>query len=473
MLSRHDLEVIARDPALPGLVILLDHGQALGLVQQLYPEHGISDLSVSYLKYKPRTNCLAGFTAHTAHTAQSVQSTEEPLQISAKAYPEKEYAKQRARYTKAGRAGQNGGELLFIDAWQLVFWSFPRDRKIGVLNDLADAVGRRQLLLDLLPEAPELPERTELAQARLETLCYKSERRYVGRLVVEGEARALIKVYEEGDFNNACKAAQSISSFTAGDGLRLARPVALSQEKRIIVSQWLSGRPLRPQLFSAYAALQQNANHEKNHILNQVQAVGAALAAFHRQRPGSLAALAPENEALSVLAAANAAALLCPAPATRLRRLATRIAAELLSGPVQSCPIHGDFSADQVLVDAGKENSIAIVDYDQARIADPAVDFGSFMAQLLYDEAAGSLAVGSAERIGTTLLQGYLAACGNGQGAPRKDLSRRSLYTAAKLLQLAPQGFRSRHALWPELMARLLHSATLHWKNHARSQARK
>ena len=36
--------------------------------------------------------------------------------------------------------------------------------------------------------------------------------------------------------------------------------------------------------------------------------------------------------------------------------------------------IHGDFSSDQVLVDGADDGGIAIVDYDQARIGDPAAD---------------------------------------------------------------------------------------------------
>lgn len=442
MLNGHDLEVTARDPGLPGLSILLDEERALGLLQRLYPEQAIRDLSVSYLKYKPRTNCLAGFAASVG--------AQEAIRISAKAYPEKEYAKERARCQKGNGAGQGGHEPHFVDAWQLAVWSFPRDRKLTGLAALGEADARRRLLQDILPAMPEL------WPAGIETLRYKNERRYVGRLLVGGEARALIKVYEARDFKNACRAARTIGTFAAGGGLSVAGPLGISQDERIIISRWLDGRPLRQILHEA---------RDLSRKPGRLQAVGAALVGFHQEGPGSLAMASPENEAFSVLAAANAAAFLCPALAARLRHLAAGIAAELLSMPPQHHPIHGDFSSDQVLVDGSDDGGIAIVDYDQARIGDPAADLGSFTAQLFYDEAAGAFAAGTAEVLGGALLKGYLDACGQ-----RETLSRYNLHTAAKLLQLMPQAFRARHPQWPELMARLVYHAAAFWRKHARHE---
>ena len=289
MLNGHDLEVIAREPGLPGLSILLDPERALGLLQRLYPEQAILNLSLSYLKYKPHTNCLAGFAAGVG--------AQKAIRISAKAYPEKEYAKERARCQKGNGAGQGGHEPHFVDAWQLAVWSFPRDRKLPGLAALGEADARRRLLQDLLPAMPEL------WPAGMETLRYKNERRYVGKLLVGGAARALIKVYEARDFKNACRAARTIGTFAADGGLSVAGPLGISQDERIIISRWLDGRPLRQLLHET---------RELSRKSGQLQAVGAALAGFHRESPGSLATAVPENEALSVLAAANATAFLCP-----------------------------------------------------------------------------------------------------------------------------------------------------------------
>ena len=72
----------------------------------------------------------------------------------------------------------------------------------------------------------------ELWPAGMETLRYKNERRYVGKLLVGGAARALIKVYEARDFKNACRAARTIGAFAAGGSLSVAGPLNISQNSR-------------------------------------------------------------------------------------------------------------------------------------------------------------------------------------------------------------------------------------------------
>jgi hypothetical protein len=84
--------------------------------------------------------------------------------------------------------------------------------------------------------------------------------------------------------------------------------------------------------------------------------------------------------------------------------LAPRIAAELLAEPAEQRPIHGDFSADQVLVAA---HGIGIIDYDQTRLGDPAADFGTFIARLEHNEVCGALPAGRAGEIAEALSDGY------------------------------------------------------------------
>ena len=435
MLATSDQAVLKRDPQLPGLALLLDTKRMLDVLQLIYPQQHIQGLTSTYLKYKPQTNCLVGFLADTSSG---------PMRITAKTLPEREYAKARAKAEKEDAAAQAHGQHHFLDEWLTMLWAFPMDKKIAGLVDLAHADRRMVLLQSLLPDQPEL------WPAELETLCYKPERRFVGRLNLAGKARALIKIYED-DFKNAWKAAQTIDAFPADARLTVSRPLGQSREKRIIISQWLPGTALRRQLFSADAALDQQ----------QLQAIGTALAVFHQQEPGMLAKISREHEALAVLAAAGAAAFLQPALSQRLRSLAAELAAELLVVPAQLCPIHGDFSADQVLVN-GK--AIAIIDYDQARLGDPAADFGAFTAQLIYDEITGRLKSGSAEAISAHLLQGY---CSEGGGKQRP--ARTDLYLAVKVLQLAPQLFRERQPNWADRMELVLQHAEKNWKAYAKT----
>jgi aminoglycoside phosphotransferase (APT) family kinase protein len=160
-----------------------------------------------------------------------------------------------------------------------------------------------------------------------------------------------------------------------------------------------------------------------------------------------------------VLVAANAAAWLCPDLAQRLRRLATRIAAELLAVPAAQRPIHGDFSADQVLVAA---RGIGIIDYDQTRLGDPAADFGTFIAQLERNEVCGTLPAGRAGEIAEALSDGY---CRQARCAPSFQTD---LYVAAGLMRLAPHGFRNRLADWPTHIENVLQRAERFFRAYSR-----
>lgn len=432
-----DLDVIKRDPTLPGLEVLLDSERMQSVLRRLFPEYNILGLSSSYLKYKPQTNCLAGFVADTPTGL---------VRITAKTYSKQEYNKIRAKFQQEQLSGQIQAAQFFLDEWLLVVWPFPWDKKITGLADVADPERLKALLSTLLPDKPEL------WQAQLDTLCYKPERRYVGKLSVAGQARALIKIYAD-DFKNARKAAETVCSFPASKLLTVSRPMGLSRDKQIIISQWLPGRPLRQELFKQSAAGRPDTA--------QLRAVGRGLAAFHQQKPGLLAKGSLEHDALAVLAAAGAAAFLLPSLSQRLRFLAAGLAAELLAYPTQLLPIHGDFSADQVLV---SPKDIAIIDYDQARLGDPAADFGSFIAQLLYDEATDNLESGCAKAITQAFMAGYFGNKGTGRLPARTDL-----YLSVKLLQLVPQVFRERHPNWAGRMEFLLQHAETHWNNHAKN----
>ena len=67
-------------------------------------------------------------------------------------------------------------------------------------------------------------------------------------------------------------------------------------------------------------------------------------------------------------------------------------------------PIHGDFYAKQALVmDAG----IALLDFDQAAVGEPAVDLGNFVAHLEREALEGRIPAERIEEMTSALLQGY------------------------------------------------------------------
>lgn len=431
MLSNPDRRVVAQDDKLSGLAVLLDEHRALTAFREAWPQHRLQALTTTYLRYKPGVRCLAGYVA---------QTPDGPLLMHAKAYTADEYARVPISAATSASTGSTSAPCSLEDQC-IAAWMFPTDRSLKGLSDLASAKVRAKWLRKRLPDQPAL------WCAQLTTLRYKPERRYVGKLTATHGADAVVKVYDPWDFDNAWRAAKTVQAWTVREPLIVSQPLGRSKDRRFIVSQWLVGEPLSEFL--------PGADYSAHHL----QQVGAALAEFHQQAPGHLARVAREDEAMAVLAAANAAAWLCPDRAQRLRRLASRTAAELLAEPTELGPIHGDFSVDQVLVTA---QGVGIIDYDQTRVGDPAADFGTFIAQLEHDEICGLLPAGRAAEIANALSDGYCRHSGCVQPIQT------DLYVAAGLLRLATQSFRNRLAEWPTHIEKVLLRAESSFRTHAR-----
>lgn len=94
-----EAEIIRRDPAVPGLALLLDPDAFLAALRSVRPEAKLESARITYVKYKPGTNCLTGYRLIVAGT---------PVDLYGKAYPRtaKKKAAQSAR--RAGSAGALG-----------------------------------------------------------------------------------------------------------------------------------------------------------------------------------------------------------------------------------------------------------------------------------------------------------------------------------------------------------------------------
>jgi aminoglycoside phosphotransferase (APT) family kinase protein len=316
------------------------------------------------------------------------------------------------------------GRLLLADQ-AIALSVFPNDDRLGALRLLADTVSRERLLRELLPDRPEW---WSSGVARLR---YKPERRYVAQLRGAGP-NAVLRIYEEARFSAAQRGAGALSSTGR---LRLPRPWVASAEHRLLVYEWLPGRPLNELIA------------EPDLDPRAIAAVGAALAEWHRQTGAPLACRSHEVEATALAAAVRGVAAVCPHLQPRARALAERLAALLARPPARYCPIHGDFYADQVLL-AGDE--VAILDLDNAALGDPAVDLGNFAAHLENDALHGRLDARRVKLLQNALLEGYRAS------TQRPVPVTFWWHTAAGLLRLAPHPFRRRVPDWPERTAAIL-----------------
>lgn len=416
MLSRPDAKLAARDRAVPGLALLLDPEALAEACRRRLPELGVSRAHLEYVRYKPGTNCLAGYRFELGGAT---------IEGYAKAFNAEDW-------NVPETAGKPGAVRCAIEGHAIAVFLFPHDAKLPWLDRLGDVDRRRALLRARLPNQPGHWD------AALRTLRYKPERRYVGQLLTDGGPWAVAKVYSDPRFATAAANAKHVRS---QGRLQIARRIASSDRGRMLLLEWLDGRLLAEAIGAPGFAP------------GDLAAVGEALAELHGQRPRVLRPLAPEDGAKAFFAIARGLAVLCPPLARQADRLALRLAESLACEPAGISTVHGDFYAKQVLL-AGDE-TVAILDLDQAACGDPAADLGNFLAHLEADALRGTLDPRRIAPLADALLAGYGAA--RQQPTP----SRVGVCTAAALFRLAHDPFRHRETEWPDRIAAILDRAEM------------
>lgn len=413
-----DAAVVARDRAIPGLGLVLDADAFAAALAERLPEAGIRGARARYLRYKPGTACVVAYTLDTDRGG---------VEVHARAHAQGEREK-AAKVTRAGAAPSRlGPGTLVLEDDLVALWAFPNDSDLGVLPQLAARRPRRALLERIL--GPDTP----FGDADLRPLRYKPQRRFTARLDTPTGARAIVKAYDRG-FERARRCAAIAAG--ASNLAPVAAPLGWSRSKRVIVLDWLPGRPL-DEILRADDALAEELS----------AGAGEALGRLHAGMPRD-AALGRFDEPRRVAEAAEALAAVLPELGQRGRALARRLVAAAEGRPALA--IHGDFSADQVIVDSGRA---ALVDLDECAIGDPATDLGSFVARLELEAIAGRLGPRAVTAAAIGLTEGYAATSG---GRPREDVN---ASIARGLLRLATEPFRFREPSWPVLALALLERA--------------
>jgi tRNA A-37 threonylcarbamoyl transferase component Bud32 len=412
VLSPFEADLVRRDSGLPGLAIVLDPEAFVGALQRSLPTADLGPARITYVKYKPGTNCLVGYRLTVAGTV---------VDVHAKAYGANAAKKLQKAHEQSGQPGALGRGRIPLDDCQVVVSVFPNDAKVKALPFLVDAETRLGLLDEVFPDRPDLSIGT------LRGLVYKPERRYVARLLSEDGPQAVLKLYTRPGYEDVQRHRVSYESRSP---LRLASRLGQSYHHAALAFDWLPGRLLSEAIldtqFDAHALV----------------TVGAAIAQLHAQTPAGLMRLTHEAEANTLLSEATLLSLVCPHLAQRAETLARRLAAHLVDRSPVYRLIHGDFHARQVLLNG---DTAAILDLDRAVCADPIIDLGLFVAHLEREVIRGNLSANRIEPLAQALLDGYAAA--THQTVADDEIR---LYTAVELLRLAPRFFRYREPDWPE-----------------------
>jgi Ser/Thr protein kinase RdoA (MazF antagonist) len=410
--ARADAALAAREAALPALGALLDPGAFAELLRAFAPEAQIVAARGRYVRYKPGARCVAAYRVELAEGEVLAHGIAHGPGAGEK------LAKLRTRRAAASALGDG---RFFREDLGLAIELFPNDARLRPLARLADPAFRDRLMARLRVVEKGQP------LAELEALAYKPERRFVARATAGDGARAVVKIHTPADFH----AAQAGHGYESRDALRLARCLRTSPRHSAVSYEWMEGDALDPLAAGADGAL---------------ECAGAALAELHAQLPPSLEQSLEQES----LASARLAAVLVPALAARAPRRPEEGTARLAASAHVPRSLHGDFHAGQLLTARG---TTVLLDLDRACAGPAAQDVAVFAAHLELRAAHDGGGLRRTADAVARLLDGYARI------APAPGFDDVALHTAAALVSIAPQPFRTRDPEWPALLEALLDRA--------------
>lgn len=405
-------DLLRRDRELGGLAELLDPERFSEAISRAAGIE-VSAARRNYARYKPGVNCLVGYELETSRGDLSL------------------YARTHRAGSDEKISGAESGVISVENA--SVYYEFPRDRRLPLLESLADHPRRRRNPLADWP--------LSLAAGQLRTIRYKPERRWVACLEVGSKPVAAVKVYSSAGFRRADVASDA---FGDRDLLRVTHPIhRVSSPRGAIVWPWLVGELLSEEIY---------AGRVRDSDLHNV---GRALAELHAQRCEGLPVLHAEQAERALVATARDVAVLLPELGARCDALLGRLAPGSSTGAGRLVALHGDFYAKQVLL---AEDRVGVIDFDSACIGPPERDLALFGAHLWSDAVRGRLAEDRVEGLEAAFLSGYRGHRGHrgdqsGRAYSEADLLRER---AAGLFGLLHHPFRSGDPEWPQAIERVL-----------------
>ncbi|HVS30094.1 MAG TPA: phosphotransferase [Thermoanaerobaculia bacterium] len=404
MLSEADAVLVRRDPAIPGLALVLDPDAFIAAVTPHLGGRQVRGISSGYARYKPHTSCLVAWKLDLGATS---------LFVHAKAYG-------RSQVGKFGGAAEQSDDAHFaVPDLATTISIFPRDRVLSGLLRIDEASVRAQLF----------PGATDLRTAQLQTLSYKAERRYVGRCGAGDDRSAVVRIYSAEHYEAGRRAFNRI---TSGDTYRVPALLGVSNRARALAVEWLPGRLL---------------THLLPESLESVQLTAIALAELHGRSGRKFPASDPSVEAAELLQLGADMRALAPHLSSRVERAAQHLATRVAALARRRALIHGDFYADQVIIGT----TVQLIDLDAAHAGDPCSDIANFLAHLEAAALESTLPASSIAVITDAFLAAYESA------KPWHTTEERlTVRKACSLFRLLPRPFRTRRRHWAQETAEIL-----------------
>ena len=404
MLQASDKYIVEKDSAIPGLRVMLDSEAFLEQLKEVFLLEPIS-VKPTYVRYKPNTSCLVRYEMETELGISDV-------------YARAHRKDALEKLEKARLSNLKGESCCVINGKALIVYKYPFDRKLKYLPRLVNEETHHKVLKKSLPN--DFLEQN----ISIQPLVYKPERRFVAKL--EGEScTTVLKMYNQ---ESLIKAKLNAEAFSSKDNLRIARNLGHSPKYGTLTFEWLEGRLLR-ETFS-----------ESDFDMSQLHQVGVALANLQSQHSDSLPKRTSKDHVTKLFELGSWFKVVYPELAPRICALVQYISHVLPEISSQFTTVHGDFHSKQVLL---RQDTVGIIDLDEAFLGDPAFDLGLFIAHLEYDALRNLFPPLLANLACDTFLEGYKRT--TGILPPHIEL-----YAAMGLLSLSPHFFRNRSPNWLE-----------------------
>jgi aminoglycoside phosphotransferase len=367
---------LASDPAFPQRDLLLNTEE----VRRRFSEHlGIKDEINIQRCERLRVKYSHGTSLRLLHKIQVGSNSH---YIAARAF---KADRSQPAFEQAERKAVNCGPILPVahdSEIDTVYWTFPNDRKIKTLSVLehpplsfAGIFKNRWTRSRIVAYAPE---KCVTAQ------CLSSD----------GQVLAYAKIYAEderlsyGIYESLRKNIQSAKS-----NLRIPRALAYSEEYRILLLEPLESNRI--------------ADLRNEDRFNGFHQLGIALAALHSIPVSSDL---PRFERLAPARLQKAAQIISvsyPDVASIACNLAEELCRRRDSSSESEVILHGDVHPKNGILE---DDSVALIDLDQAGTGPAAADLGSLLASLRYSHLTGFLSSASARALIDAFLSGYCKA---------------------------------------------------------------
>lgn len=310
-----------------------------------------------------------------------------------------------------------------IPVWGMHVQVSPLDARFPQLVRVSDPRYVPDLLAAACAKSDVAPEHAPASRYAVTSIRYRPGNRHVlcyEALAARERGTMFAKLYAGEEGERAYSVATEVAEWLAehGEGVSSARPLAYVAEDGVVVYARILGEPL-------YQHLKQS----DHGVGGNLTALGTALCALHRLPPKSIGPLKLQDfasEAGKLARRSNYISFLLPSAGAAIETLLDH-ARELHERLPPEWPTftHGDFISEHIWVAPGK---MTLIDLDNARFSDPALEVGKFLADLRFCYAANDQ--NGLEQAQEQFLSGYRPA------APAERLVRARLYEALELVKM-------------------------------------